>query len=76
MELDKIIGPDGIDAQWFEQHPSADRYFRHISYPEIEEMRLIDYIPQGCTVSGRVMVMRLGPGLRARAFDAVVFTAI
>ncbi|MEP6760425.1 MAG: hypothetical protein ABJA93_03570 [Sporichthyaceae bacterium] len=72
------IGEDqtsDADRQFFEDHPDVDHYYRPLTASERITMRLTWTVPlpERGEFAGRVLVTRVGPGVRYRSFAGVVF---
>lgn len=67
------------DKQWLDARPDAPYYYRPVTWAEgihaaFMDERLLSSLPEGpIRAVGRVRVMRVRPGVRSRALDAVRF---
>jgi hypothetical protein len=71
LDIDAITD---ADRRFFEEHPGTTKFYRPVMASEITEQRMFGQLPDvpGQAV-GKVLVTSIGPGVRARCFDDVVY---
>jgi hypothetical protein len=61
------------DRKWFKRHPNATTRRRPIHWAEIADGRALGVLPPGGEFVGDITVTQLGPGVRVKTLDDVIW---